>query len=256
MATSATPDHGRPARDGPTLRMGDLTRESGLSRQAIHFYMAEGLLPPPVSAGRNAATYGEEHLARLNLIQKLQREHFLSLNAIKAVLNGENIDAFSAPQKQLLRRLRDELPGWARPLGRPETPLAALLGARLDEGDVLGLAAAGLIDIHGEGAERTVSEDDREILDCLARYREAGATRARGYRPEHLASIDQAIERLVRQLAQVYASNWQNAPADEAAAFVEAVLPIDERLILVLLRKKIRELIETTLETGGETPRP
>jgi len=228
--------------------MGDLTREAGLSRQAIHFYIAEGLLPPPVSTGRNAALYAPEHLERLHWIQKLQREHFLSLHAIKAVLNGDDIEAFSPEQKQLLRRVRDELPGWARPQGQPRVRIADLVGPRLSASEVGELAAAGLIEIQDGKDAGTISQDDSDIVDCFVRFREAGATSARGYRPDHLAVMDQAIGTLVQQLAHIYASNWQDAPIEEAVAYVERVIPIDERLMVVLLRKKIRELIGTISE--------
>jgi DNA-binding transcriptional MerR regulator len=233
------------------LRMRDLTREAQLSRQAIHFYISEGLLPPPVSTGRNAAAYSAEHLERLQWIQKLQREHFLSLNAIRAVLNGEDIEGFSPEQKQLLRRVRDQLPGWARRHGRDEVSIADLAGRKVSEGELRELAEAGLVTIRGSGGDRTISQDDSDIIDCYVRYREAGATSDRGYRPEHLVIMNDAIEVLVQQFARLYASRWVDAPFEDAVAFVEAVIPIDERLMVVLLRKKFRELIERASEGGG-----
>ena len=236
------PTRGAPPRRA--LKMRDLTAGAQLSRQAIHFYIAEGLLPPPVSSGRNMAVYSEEHLERLHWIQKLQREHFLTLNAIKSVLNGDDIEAFSPEQQQLLRRVRDELPEWARPQGRDDVRIADLIGDRLSEGELVELAQAGLIEIHGSAADRTISQDDSDIVDCFIRYGEAGATRDRGYRPSHLASMDHAIDGLVQQLARLYAKRWMNAPTKDAVAFLEAVVPIDERLMAILLRKKFRALLK------------
>ncbi len=225
--------------------MRDLTAGAQLTRQAIHFYIAEGLLPPPVSSGRNMAVYSEEHLQRLQWIQKLQREHFLSLNAIKSVLNGEDIAAFSPEQKQVLRRVRDELPAWARSPRQGEVPVADLIGPNVSEGEIIELAEAGLITVHGSGASRRISQADSEIVDCFVSLKQAGATRERGYHPAHLATIDHALDGLVRQLAQIYTARWQDAPVKDAVAFLEAVIPIDERLMAILLRKKLRELIAT-----------
>jgi DNA-binding transcriptional MerR regulator len=238
------------------LRMRDLTEHAGLSRQAIHFYIAEGLLPPPVRSGRNAAEYSPEHLERLHWIQQLQREHFLSLDAIKAVLNGDEVEEYSPQQKALLRRVRDQLPGWARPEGRRGVKVASLTKERISENELNELADAGLIDIDGAGKNRTMSQDDCDIVDCFLRYREAGATRERGYRPSHLLSMDKAIQQLVDKLAHLYAVNWKDAPVDEAVAFVEAVIPIDERLMVVLLRKKVRSLIERISEEASALPAP
>lgn len=236
------------------LRMRDLTAGAKLSRQAIHHYIDEGLLPPPVTSGRNSAVYSEEHLERLEWIQKLQREHFLSLTAIKSVLNGDDVEAFSPEQKQVLRRVRDQLPAWARPALGSGVPADTLVGEHLTETELDELAAAGLITIQGDGRNRNISLDDSEVVDCFVRYKQAGATRERGYRPSHLATIDQALDAIVAPLASFYAKAWQDAPAEEAAAFLEAVLPIDERLIGTLLRKKIRLLIETVADRDADIP--
>jgi DNA-binding transcriptional MerR regulator len=227
-----------------TLKMRDLTAGAQLSRQAIHFYISEGLLPPPVKSGRNMAVYGPEHLERLHWIQKLQRDHFLSLNAIKSVLNGENAEEFSPEQQQLLRRVREALPDWARPPGCDQVRIADLIGDRLSEEDLNELAQAGLIEISGSGVERSISQTDREIVDCFIQYGEVGASRDRGYRPSHLASMNQAIDGMVQQFAHLYATRWLDASSKEAAAFLEAVLPIDARLMAVLLRKKFRAMLK------------
>jgi DNA-binding transcriptional MerR regulator len=233
--------------------MRDLTAGAKLSRQAIHHYIGEGLLPPPVKSGRNSAVYSEEHLERLAWIQKLQREHFLSLTAIRSVLNGEDVEAFSPEQKQVLRRVRDQLPAWARPAQGSGVPADTLVGEQLTETELDELATAGLVTIHGHGQNRRISLEDSEIVDCFVRYKQAGATRERGYRPADLATIDQAIDAIVAPLAQLYAKAWQDAPAEEAAAFLEAVAPIRAQLIDTLLRKKFRLLFETVADRDVET---
>src|SRR5690606_5047907 len=68
------------------LRMAELVRRSGVSRETIHYYLREGLLPRPQKTARNTALYGEEHVQRLTLIRSLRDEHLLSLKAIKGLL--------------------------------------------------------------------------------------------------------------------------------------------------------------------------
>jgi len=236
------------------LRMRDLTADAGLSRQAIHFYIEEGLLPPPRKKGRNTAQYTQEHLERLRWIQRLQQEHFLSLSAIKAVFDGEDSDGFTPQQRTLLRRVREQLPGWAR-----STAVTAArtkeIASGLSETELAELAAAGLIEFHGRGVARTLSQDDADIVECYARYKQAGATPERGYRPAHIAIMDKAIGHMVEEIAHVYARNWANGPAHDAVAFLEAVIPIDERLMATLLRKKMRTLISGISGTPPEPPK-
>lgn len=60
----------------------DLAHESGVTVRTVHYYIAEGLLPPPLGDGRQAR-YTPGHLARLKLIAAL-RDEGLSLAAIRA----------------------------------------------------------------------------------------------------------------------------------------------------------------------------
>lgn len=227
----------------PPLRMRDLTSAMGLSRQAIHFYIGEGLLPPPVKKGRNAASYSREHLERLRLIQRLQRENFLSLEAIKAVLNGDALDDFSPQQCQLLTRIRDQLPDWAKPERQRKVPVTQAVQGRIPDEEIDEMAAAGLINVSGRGPKRLVSEDDAALLDCVVQYKDAGATPERGYGPSNLAVLDQAVGSIARQLSEFYAQAWADAPGDDAVAFMKAAVVIDERLMGILLRKRLREHI-------------
>lgn len=51
----------------------ELAEESRIPARTIRYYIARGLLPGPVVAGRSA-TYNSRHLERLQVIRKLQRE--------------------------------------------------------------------------------------------------------------------------------------------------------------------------------------
>ena len=101
--------------------MRDLCDATGLNRQAIHFYIQQGLLPPGEKTGRNTATYTPAHLERLQLIRRLQHERFLPLEVIKDLLSARE-DRYSDAQRAFLRRLRARLPGG--------TPLVMISGDR------------------------------------------------------------------------------------------------------------------------------
>ena len=62
-------DNDRSGRGSFTLV--ELAEVSGVPARTIRFYIAKGLLPPPLVAGR-AACYGEEHLKELDRIKTLQ----------------------------------------------------------------------------------------------------------------------------------------------------------------------------------------
>ena len=62
-------DDDRSGRDSFTLV--ELAEVSGVPARTIRFYIAKGLLPPPLVRGQ-AACYGEEHLKELDRIKTLQ----------------------------------------------------------------------------------------------------------------------------------------------------------------------------------------
>ena len=68
------------------LSLTDLTREAGVSVRTVRYYIAEGLLPPPLGAGPHSA-YTLAHLDRLRLIGHLKAA-YLPLREIRRRLAG------------------------------------------------------------------------------------------------------------------------------------------------------------------------
>jgi DNA-binding transcriptional MerR regulator len=68
------------------MRIAELSRRSGTSKETIHFYLREGLLRKPKKTSRNMAYYDETHVEQLKLIKRLRTESYLPLQVIKKVL--------------------------------------------------------------------------------------------------------------------------------------------------------------------------
>ncbi|GEC03079.1 transcriptional regulator [Streptomyces spinoverrucosus] len=69
----------------PTLTIDELAARAGVTVRTVRFYGTKGLLPPPVIGPRRVGHYGREHLARLELIEELQRQG-MTLAAIERYL--------------------------------------------------------------------------------------------------------------------------------------------------------------------------
>ncbi|MGE3796367.1 MAG: MerR family transcriptional regulator [Thermomicrobiales bacterium] len=65
--------------------LNDLTELAGVSSRTVRYYISEGLLPPPESAGPRT-TYSQTHLDRLLLIGRL-KDAYLPLREIRRQLN-------------------------------------------------------------------------------------------------------------------------------------------------------------------------
>ena len=76
--------------------MKQLVEGAGVHRQTIHFYLREGVLPPPSDRGRGHARYGEQHLALLKLVREMRDERGMSLDAIRRHFAGAGFDAIEA----------------------------------------------------------------------------------------------------------------------------------------------------------------
>jgi DNA-binding transcriptional MerR regulator len=77
-----------------------LSALTGVSARTVHFYVQQGLLPPPEGAGR-ASRYTAVHLDRLRLIRRLQEQHLPLAEIRRQVETLTDVE---------LRRLSAEVP--------------------------------------------------------------------------------------------------------------------------------------------------
>lgn len=229
-------------------RMKDLCELTGLGRQAIHFYIQRGLLPPGHKTGRNMAYYGEEHLERLRLIRKLQHERFLPLKAIKAILDDRE-SAFEPSQRSFLLDVKQHL---GRSLGagtdRPgeAVPVDALL-ARLEFGKD---AFRRLVELELIGSQydadgrELIAADDVWLLETWAEIQKLGFVEELGFSVDDIGLYDEIVQQLFQREAQLLASRIsERLPPAKAAEMVERVLPLVHGLVTGLHRAKIRNFL-------------
>jgi DNA-binding transcriptional MerR regulator len=90
----------------------ELSRAAGVTPRTIRYYVAQGLLPAPVSRGPGAR-YERRHLDRLQLIRRLQREH-LPLAEIRARLEQLDDTAVRAALRTPERRMESSALDYVR----------------------------------------------------------------------------------------------------------------------------------------------
>ncbi|GGT05369.1 MerR family transcriptional regulator [Streptomyces chromofuscus] len=126
----------------PTLTIDELAARAGVTVRTVRFYGSKGLLPPPEIGPRRVGRYGREHLARLELIEELQRQG-MTLAAIERYLRQLPPD-LSAHDLAIHRAV---VASWApdavETVTRPELDRRA--GRPLADGDVERLAAMDVV---------------------------------------------------------------------------------------------------------------
>lgn len=84
------------------MKLSELSKVSGVSKDTIHFYIREGLLPKPKKRNRNQAVYDESFVERIRLIKELQDKLFLPLSEIKKIVTRhKSTESFSESLEQL-----------------------------------------------------------------------------------------------------------------------------------------------------------
>ncbi|RZB13683.1 MerR family transcriptional regulator [Streptomyces sp. F001] len=78
------------------MRMGELSRKTGVPVPTIKYYVREGLLPPGELSSPNQATYGEAHERRLRLIRAL-----LDVGGMKVAEIADVLAALDDPERPL-----------------------------------------------------------------------------------------------------------------------------------------------------------
>ena len=237
-------------RDLYRYKMKDLCEATGLDRQAIHFYIQQGLLPPGRKTGRNMAWYTEEHLERIHWIKKLQHERFLPLKAIKALLDGR-AEALAPEQQRFLQnvreRLDDSMTGRA-PIARVAVD-ALVERAGVERRDVDEAESLGLISVVREEGEESISADDAWVFESLGELRRLGFTVERGFTIADLAFYHDAMSGLLRKEAALLSSRLSDIPPQEAARMIERAVPIINQNLARVHTQLVREFFGDLL--GG-----
>lgn len=121
---------------GRTLKIGEVSKESGIGIEALRFYERSGLLGKPVRSESNYRLYDEGVLERLAFIKKAQTLGF-SLDEIKRIIADAQSGASPCEDvREIVRRRLDELDEKMREMRRYRKELAETL----EEWDKVGRA--------------------------------------------------------------------------------------------------------------------
>jgi len=131
----------------PTLTIDELAARAGITVRTVRFYGTKGLIPPPVIGARRVGHYGQQHLARLALIEELQHQG-MTLAAIERYM--EQLPADLSHHDLAIHRA--VVASWAPDTVETvtEDELRRRAGRALGEGDVERLIAMGVVRVDGD----------------------------------------------------------------------------------------------------------
>jgi len=231
--------------------MRDLCEQTGLSRQAIHFYIQQGLLPEGVKTGRNMAWYGPEHVERLQLIRRLQEERYLPLKAIRALLAGETSHLAPA-QRNLLGEVATRLGARAKPTMVDAAEACAR--AHLDPAELPPMIEAGLIAAREVDGKLLVSSDSTWLLDLWAQFRALGFSAELGFGVDELAIYEDAVQQMFARETELTLPRLERLGADRVASMIEGALPLIHAIVIHLHTAAVKNFFAALERQEPKTP--
>ena len=233
------------------MKMQELERRTGVSRQMVQFYLAHGLLPEPVRPKPNVAEYSEEHVRAIEVIRRLQTDGRLTINEIKQALNGAptatSNEVVVLPNLDTLFALRTGFDSQLVPLASLEVRNP---NAKADA-DVL--QQIGAVEIHLQDGEPYLSRMDAQIVGLWGDLRASGFTEERGFDPTIVDMYLKAARALATKEVYLFTTNVDPAqPVDQRAAMAEAGSRIMLSVFTVLRMKAEVEAFRQAEERSGD----
>jgi DNA-binding transcriptional MerR regulator len=207
------------------MKMRELESRTGVDREVIRIYFRKGLLPEPHRPTRNAADYGEAHVRAVTAVRELQRKSRLTLDQIKAALEGAGLEGGSTAAYQHLEALLSVR------FGLDESPVVDLEALKVRnpraEHDAHVFAAMGMITLIEAEAGVQLSLNDARLVEIWGAIRETGFTEETGFPPENIGFYLKAAETVGAMEAKVFREGSQGQIGEEAAAnMLHVALPL------------------------------
>lgn len=224
------------------MKMRELVKQSGVSKETIHYYIREGLLRKPRKTSTNSANYNENHLEQLRIIKDLRDNYFFPIPVIKQIL--KNLKKQSSFE-QNISHLHNK---YFRPLDRlleQDTHIegreAFLRATGLNSRWCERFEEWGVLTPMEKDSTKIYSHDDVLIGRLLTDMSENGLGPADGFDPIFIKQITDAQIEVFRASKQhfyeVYRDRFSNGTYSERALIAAELLGIYTHL---LYRKSVK----------------
>lgn len=237
------------------LKMKDLEDATGVGREAIRFYIREGLLPEPERPARNVAWYDPSFVEKIRFIKDLQEKRYLPLEVIRRIVaeTGEPSRAEVEALLELDGKLFPQVAGGPKPEGEALSSLARRCG--VPAADVRGMGETGAIQITTRRRKEWVEASSVAIVELWGELRKAGFTPEAGFPVEHVGLYVDMVEWLAREELRVFSRGVTGRVEGQAAVdMAEHGIDVVNQVIAVLRKNTLLRLIAEG-DIGGPAKR-
>jgi DNA-binding transcriptional MerR regulator len=225
-----------------SFKMKDLIEKTGISRETIHFYLTEGLLPEPKKTSKNMSWYSQEHVDRINTIKELQEKQFLPLKAIKVILNNVTDHNFTQEQEMLINEIKEKLFSQEKEATSLAINLKELSKQlKLSKKEIEELKEIGFIS--NKENNDFITKEEKELIEGWVKIRELGVSKENSICPQDFQLINNTISYLFEQELSLITKKLWNMKYEQAITLIDEAVPVVNSMFAVLHKKKIKEFI-------------
>ena len=222
-----------------------LIKKTGVAKEAIHFYIREGILPKPVKTGRNVAYYNDEHVEKLKQIKELQKR-FIPLRIIKQLLTAKK-EEVDRKLGDLQRRLNIPMDIIDSEASLSFEDLRERTG--LSSRELKRLEKVGVISSPSGTRGKKYEREDLELALLVGKLKDAGYSEEGGFTGisgltlyvDHMkAMVEEEIKRFLESVPE-------NLGLQEASQLAKRGIELYGEFIGLLRKKLIKHKVKETL---------
>lgn len=236
------------------MKMKELEELTGVGREAIRYYIREGLLPEPEKPRRNVAIYSQEHVNRIGVIRKLKDERFLPLGVIRELLDDPALGDAASSNLVGLEFLLSARLGTN---SQAEISVSEFVDTRsLERQEIEAMNVEGIVTFQEGPNGPMLSGQDVRIAGIWADLKNAGFDTEPDLRGEGFTRYRDAAELLAEEEVETfYNSVAETSSTEEAAAMAEQGIALVEELFSILHAKAIlRRIAERSADEAAREP--
>ena len=228
------------------MRIKELIETTGTSRQTIHYYIREGLLPRPKKTSRNQAEYNQVHIDRIQLIRELHEQFFLPLATIKKIFRKQKSDINGG----LILKTKTE---YFKPLDHflpqeihGETEFLRITGISPDR--LLDFEKWEIIEPNMVDGQKVYTHHDLTIGRVIGKMRKLGISYEKGFRREGLRDVRDMFRSIVSKMGDEFDFGVRNkVPFDKLDELGEIYIEVMAVFFYHLCHRLAKEEIDQRL---------
>lgn len=223
------------------MKISELVRRTGVSKETIHYYIREGVLPRPCKTGSNKADYSDDYVEQVCLIKALRENYFLPIPVIKKLMKKHT------KQSPADRSAFIFLSQYIRPLdqllsGGVTGRRAFIAATGISEKWLDKMEQWGIITSEEQNGRRFYSQDDVIIGKLLVDMDGIGIGPRDGFDPAELRNFTDLFRNLVaRNVQKFIALGWEQMARGELRKKSSQSTEIMSLFFYHIYRKMVKE---------------